>query len=174
IPPGTVSDALLATIDILPTVAALTGEPLPVDREGFCEAAGKRIDGHDRRAAFAATEPPAASDAVTHWYYYKTGELQAVRRGRWKLLLPHTATSMAGREPGRDGRSGQPVPLKVGAELYDLRSDVGEKRDVAAEHPEVVADLEKVAAAARAELGDTLSGRAGAGVRPPGGTVAPP
>ena len=81
---------------------------------------------------------------------------------------------MAGREPGRDGRSGQPVPLKVGAELYDLRSDVGEKRDVAAEHPEVVADLEKVAAAARAELGDALSGRAGAGVRPPGGAVAPP
>jgi len=174
IPPGTVSDALLSSIDVLPTVAALTGEPLPVDRDGFCEVAGKRIDGHDRRGAFAATEPPAASDAVTQWYYFKTGELQAVRRGRWKLLLPHSANSMAGQERGRDGRSGRPAPLKVGGELYDLRSDVGEQRDVAAAHPEIVAELEKAAEAARAELGDALTGRTGAGVRPPGGVVTPP
>jgi len=174
IPPGTVSDALLASIDILPTIAALTGELLPVDRDGFCEVAGKRIDGHDRRAAFAATEAPAASDAVTQWYYFKTGELQAVRRGRWKLLLPHTASSMAGQEPGRDGRSGKPVPLKVGGELYDLQADVGEQRDVAAEHPEIVAELEQAAEAARAELGDALTGRTGVGVRPPGGMVAAP
>jgi len=174
IPPGTVSDALLASIDILPTIAALTGEPLPVDRDGFCEVAGKRIDGHDRRAAFAATEDPAASDAVTQWYYYKTGELQAVRRGRWKLLLPHTASSMAGQEPGNDGQSGKPAPLKVGRALYDLRADVGEQRDVAAEHPEIVASLEEAAEAARAELGDALTGRTGAGVRAPGGTVPPP
>ncbi|MFM8494563.1 MAG: sulfatase-like hydrolase/transferase, partial [Planctomycetia bacterium] len=174
IPPGTVSDALLASIDILPTIAALTGEPLPVDRDGFCEVAGKRIDGHDRRAAFAATEVPAASDAVTQWYYFKTGELQAVRRGRWKLLLPHTASSMAGQEPGNDGRSGKPAPLKVGRALYDLRADVGEQRDVAADHPEIVASLEEAAEAARAELGDALTSRKGGGVRAPGGMLAPP
>jgi arylsulfatase A-like enzyme len=174
IPPGTVSDALVATIDVLPTVAALTGAPLPVDHDGSCTVGGKRIDGHDRRGAFAATEAPAASDAVAHWYSYKTGELQAVRRGRWKLLLPHVATSMAGQEPGRDGRSGRPVPFRVGRELYDLRSDVAERHDVAARHPEIVAELEAVAEAARAELGDALTGRTGAGVRPPGGVVATP
>jgi arylsulfatase A len=169
IPAGTVSDALLSSIDVLPTVAALTGEPLPMDPNGFCMVAGKRIDGHDRRGAFAATEPPAVSDAVSHWYFFREGELQAVRRGRWKLLLPHSASSMAGQEPGHDGRSGKPVPLKVGGELYDLRSDVAERRNVAAEHPEIVAELEKVAEAARAELGDALTARKGAGVRPAGG-----
>jgi arylsulfatase A len=92
-----------------------------------------------------ATEPPAASDAVTHWYYYKTGELQAVRRGRWKLLLPHTASSMAGQEPGRDGRSGKPADLKIGRELYDLRTDIAEQHDVAARHQEIVAELEQEA-----------------------------
>jgi len=167
IPAGTVSDALLASIDILPTVAALTGEPLPVDRDGHCQVAGKRIDGHDRRGAFAATEPREVSDAVTHWYYYKTGELQAVRRGRWKLLLPHTASSMEAGTPGRDGRSGKSQPIKVGGELYDLEADVGERHDVAAGHREIVAELEKVAEAARSELGDALTGRKGAGVRPP-------
>ena len=174
IPAGSVSDALLSSIDILPTVAALTGEPLPVDRDGSCTVAGKRIDGHDRRGAFADTEDAAASEAVTQWYYYREGELQAVRRGRWKLLLPHTARSMTGQEPGQDGRSGKPAPLKVGRELYDLRADVAELHDVAAEHREIVAQLEEVAEAARAELGDSLTGRRGAGVRPPGGVVAPP
>lgn len=172
IPAGRVSDALLATIDILPTVAALTGDSLAHDAEGYSLVAGKRIDGHDRRGAFMATEPPAASDAVTHWYYYKTGELQAVRRGRWKLLLPHTASSMAGQEPGRDGRSGKPAALKIGRELYDLRADIAEQHDVATKHPEIVAELEQEAEKARRELGDSLTGRKGAGVRPPGGTVA--
>jgi arylsulfatase len=174
IPAGSTSDALLASIDILPTVAALTGDPLRVDQAGHCLVAGKRIDGHDRRAAFTATEPASVSDGVTHWYHYRTGELQAVRRGRWKLVLPHKADSTAGQEPGRDGRMGKTVPLAVGRELYELESDPGERHDVAAVHPEIVAELERVAEAARAELGDALTGRAGAGVRPPGGIVQPP
>jgi arylsulfatase A-like enzyme len=172
IPAGSTSDALLASIDILPTVAAFTGAPLPLDPAGHCLVAGKRIDGHDRRAAFTATEAASVSDGVTHWYHYQTGELQAVRRGRWKLLLPHTADRL--QEPGHDGRPGKTVPLAVGRELYDLRSDPGERHDVAAVHPEIVAELERVAETARAEIGDTLTGREGAGVRPPGGVVAPP
>jgi arylsulfatase len=174
IPAGSTSDALLATIDILPTVAALTGDPLPLDEAGSCIVAGKRIDGHDRQAAFTATEPASVSDGVTHWYHYRTGELQAVRRGRWKLFLPHNADSIAGQEPGRDGRIGKTAPLPVGRELYDLQADPGERHDVAAAHPEIVADLERVAEAARAELGDALTSRQGAGVRPPGGVVKPP
>jgi arylsulfatase A-like enzyme len=172
IPAGSVSDALLATIDVLPTVAALTGEPLACDAEGYSLVAGKRIDGHDRRGAFMATETAADNDAVTQCYFYRGGELQAVRRGRWKLMLPHTASSMAGQEPGRDGRIGKPSPLKVGRQLYDLRADIAEQHDVAAEHPEIVAALEQLAETARCELGDPLTGRTGTGIRPAGGTVA--
>ena len=173
IPAGSSSTALLASIDILPTVAGLAGAPLGVDGDGYCSLAGRRIDGHDRRAAFMGTEAAAVSDDVTHWYHYRTGELQAVRRGRWKLLLPHTAESTAGQEPGRDGRGGKVTPLAVGRELYDLESDPGEHRDVAADNPQIVAALEAVAEAARAELGDALTGRKGAGVRLPGGVVGP-
>ena len=174
IPAGSTSNALLCSIDILPTVAALTGDPLPLDEAGHCLVAGKRIDGHDRRAAFTATEPASVSDGVTHWYHYRTGELQAVRRGRWKLLLPHLAESTAGQEVGRDGRASKTVPLAVGLELYDLQADPGERQDVAAAHQAVVAELERVAEAARAELGDALTDRKGRGVRPPGGVVASP
>jgi hypothetical protein len=53
-------------------------------------------------------------------------------------------------------------------ELYDLEADVGESTDRAAEEPAVVAELQRLAAAARAELGDRRLGLVGAGVRPVG------
>jgi arylsulfatase A len=52
--------------------------------------------------------------------------------------------------------------------LYNLESDVGETQDVSAEHPDVVARLEKLAQAAREDLGDTLTKWKGKNVRPPG------
>jgi arylsulfatase len=52
--------------------------------------------------------------------------------------------------------------------LFDLESDVGEKVDVAEKHPDVVKRLLALADAARAELGDSLTGAKGKGVRPCG------
>ncbi len=52
--------------------------------------------------------------------------------------------------------------------LFNLKDDIGETRDVAAEHPDVVARLTKLAESARADLGDTLTGRKGANVRAAG------
>jgi hypothetical protein len=43
--------------------------------------------------------------------------------------------------------------------------------DLAAREPAVVAALEQIAERARAELGDSLTGREGSGVRPPGRLV---
>ena len=50
---------------------------------------------------------------------------------------------------------------------YDLKNDVGEAKDVAADHPEIVARLEE-AEKARAALGDKLTGQTGSEVRPAG------
>ncbi|HRP05297.1 MAG TPA: hypothetical protein PLV87_10335, partial [Opitutaceae bacterium] len=47
---------------------------------------------------------------------------------------------------------------KIGLVLYDLEADPGETRDLAADRPEVVAELQGVAARARASLGDSLLG----------------
>ena len=89
--------------------------------------------------------------------------------GRWKLQLPHTYRTLGGK-PG--GTGGEPAPyiqrkLEV-AELYDLVNDISEEKDVAAQHPEVVRFLEGEAERARDELGDSLTGRDGKGVREPG------
>ncbi|HEX6986878.1 MAG TPA: arylsulfatase, partial [Planctomycetaceae bacterium] len=72
-------------------------------------------------------------------------------------------------KPG--GTGGMPAPYatkRTELALFNLAEDVGETRNVAAEHPEIVARLTKLADAMRADLGDSLTGRKGTENRPPG------
>jgi hypothetical protein len=100
-------------------------------------------------------------------------ELQAVRSGDWKLFFPHTARTMNGQEPGKDGIPGKYKPLKVGHELYNLGDDIGETKDVATDNPEIVKQLEALAEKAREEMGDALTHRVGSGSREPGRWTPP-
>lgn len=52
--------------------------------------------------------------------------------------------------------------------LYDLESDRAETKNVAAEHPDIVARLQAFAEQAREDLGDAATQRKGANLRPPG------
>jgi arylsulfatase A len=160
IPPGTTRHEPAGTIDVLPTIAALTHAPLP-DRP---------IDGKDVSPLLRGdSEARPPHDAL--FFYYAEGQLQALRSGRWKLLFPHTARTMIGQEPGRGGTPGKYKPLPVGLELYDLETDLGETRNLADARPEVVHDLQAKADAMRAQLGDSLTKKTGNAVREAG--VAP-
>ena len=75
-------------------------------------------------------------------FYYRAGELRAVRKGRYKLSLVSEGAYNMPPE-----RTVHETPL-----LYDLHEDPGERFDVAARHPAVVAELEKVLDAHRAGL----------------------
>jgi len=152
-PAGAVCDEPAMTIDLLPTIAALIGAPLP---EGG-------VDGKDIRALLEGV-PGARSPHDVLAFYYHQNDLEALRSGRWKLVLPHTYRTLAG-EPGRDGSPGPYRHPKCGLELYDLDADIGETTDVAAEHPEVVERLLRAAEALRDDLGDSLHGREGRGRR---------
>ncbi|MEM9379507.1 MAG: sulfatase-like hydrolase/transferase [Planctomycetota bacterium] len=155
IAPGSRCDALTGTIDLLPTVAALTGAK-PPDRP---------IDGVSLVPLL--TEPDAESFRRAYLYYWG-GALLAVRRDGFKLVFPHRYTSTEGMEPGEDGFPGPQRGVEFEGALYDLDADPGERIDVADEHPDVVAELEAVAERARAALGDARTGRRGAETRPPG------
>ncbi|MBA4062911.1 MAG: arylsulfatase [Isosphaera sp.] len=145
-------------IDVLPTVAKLVGAEPPK----------RPIDGKDIGPLLRA-EPGAACPHEAYFHYFAQGELQAVRSGKWKLILPHTYRTMQGQEPGKGGTPGRYRQVKVeAAELYDLDADVGEAKNVAADHPEVVKRLLGLAEKARADLGDALTKRTGSGVREPG------
>ncbi|RMF45406.1 MAG: arylsulfatase [Planctomycetota bacterium] len=154
IPAGSVCDAVAGTIDVLPTIAGLAGAPLPE----------RKIDGLDIWPLLSGATQESPHEA---YYYYWGRELHAVRSGPWKLHFPHSYRSLAG-EPGRDGKPGPYRQLKCGLELYNLDDDIGEQHDVAAEHPEVVARLTKLADQIRPLLGDKLQGIEGSEVRPAG------
>ncbi len=57
-----------------------------------------------------------------YWEFHEQGKKQAVRLGSWKGIRLNVAKDPKG-------------PI----ELYDLATDPGEERNVAAEHPEMVA-----------------------------------
>ena len=157
IPAGTVCDEVAMEIDLLPTFARLTGAKLPE----------LKIDGLDIWPLFRG-DADAENPHEAYFFYYGRNELQAVRQGDWKLFFPHTSRTMKGQEPGKDGLPGKYKKLPVGLELYNLREDIGESKNLAEENPEIVERLTKLAEKARADLGDQLTGRKGIGNRKAG------
>jgi arylsulfatase A len=140
---------------VLPTVAKLLGVELPAER---------KIDGRDIWPLMTAADDNVPSPHDVYYCYYDH-ELRAVRDERWKLVLPHKSRTLNGRAGGRNGINVPYEQEAVELALYDLDADVGETTDVAADHPEVVSRLQTAAEAARADLGDSLTGRTGANVR---------
>jgi arylsulfatase A len=156
IPPGSVCREPAMTIDVVPTVARLIDAPLP----------DHPIDGKDIWPLMSGVSGAQSPHEVLYFYYH-ANDLEALRSGRWKLVLPHTYRSLTG-QPGRDGTpDGYSYP-QCGLELYDLENDVGEQHDVSDKHPEVVSRLQALAERARDDLGDSLTNREGRNRRPPG------
>ncbi|GIW82896.1 MAG: N-acetylgalactosamine-6-sulfatase [Gemmatales bacterium] len=123
VPAGRVSDAIFATIDFLPTFAHLAGCQTPKDRI---------IDGVDQTDLLLGKNENGARD---HYFYFCQNELHAVRKGKWKLRLPNLK-KFYGYVDDKGSKE---------TELYDLDADIGEKQNVAKKHPEVVAELMKLA-----------------------------
>jgi arylsulfatase A-like enzyme len=140
IAPGTACDAPMSEIDVLPTAVKLAGGTVPTDR---------KIDGKDIWPLLSGQTKESPHDAL---FYFKNTTLQAVRSGPWKLAI-------ATQDERQVKTAKQAVPR-----LYNLDADIGETTDVAAQHPDIVAKLQKFVAAMDADLGLTGSGP---GVRPP-------
>ncbi len=154
IPAGRTCREPAMTIDVLPTIARLTGSPLPP----------QPIDGRDIWPLLA-NERHAKSphDAL---YFYWDDHLQAVRSGDWKLHFPHEYFQPA--PVGGDGKPGKLARPKTPLALFNIVKDQGEKNDLSAKHPEIVARLEVLAERAREKLGDSATKRKGKAVREPG------
>ena len=95
------------------------------------------------------------------FFYYLAEQLQAVRSGPWKLYL--------GLEKKAAGLGDKTQPFQP--QLFDVRNDVAETKEVSVQHPDVVARLNALAEAAREELGDV--GRPGKGQREAGWVEKP-
>ena len=154
IPKGVVSDATVTSMDLLPLFCDLAGVGLPSDR---------KIDGKNIADILRGQSSESPHEAI---YYYNGTNLQAVRRGQWKLHLPRTVQDQPfwAKKAG-----GNPKKVYITLDtpmLFNLESDVGEKTNVAAQHPEIVGSLLKEADRIRSELGDV--GVLGSDQRPHG------
>lgn len=107
IPAGVETNEIVATIDILPSLAKLAGAAVPNDRT---------IDGKDALDVLLG-KPNAKSPHMILYY-----EIDGIRRGKWKIV--------------RTGRA-----ANRRSELYDLNADIGEKNNLAAQHPDLVKEL---------------------------------
>ncbi len=161
IPAGTTSDAMMMTIDILPTLAARIGADLPKHP----------IDGKDVWPLIVGG-PEVKNPHDCYAFYYEQNQLQAISTGdgQWKLHLPHQYRSMGDQPKATGGTPGKYKQVKITElELYDLYTDISESKNVAAQNPEIVSQLQAKAEAVRAELGDSLMKRPkGSGTREPG------
>lgn len=157
IPEGVICNKLASSIDILPTLAAITGASLPE----------KKIDGISILPLMHGEKD--ASPRHEFYYYYQSNSLEAVQRDYWKLVLPHKYRTYRNQKPGIDGFPGPTASETVNdTELYDLRRDPGEWYNVAAFYPQKVRELEALAEKARQDLGDDITKVPGANRRKAG------
>ncbi len=116
---GTENDTVIQSIDWMPTLLSIAGVPLPKEAkpDGVDVSAVLKGGKLEREAIFChfPHDTPASGQHPG----------TSVRRGEWKLIR-----LFAGNEDGSDK-----------LELYNLKDDIGETKDVSAEKPEIVRDL---------------------------------
>ncbi|HSH95644.1 MAG TPA: sulfatase, partial [Roseimicrobium sp.] len=157
IPANQVVKEMAMSIDLFPTIAKLTGSKLPANR----------IDGRDMWPLLSG-QKNARSPQEAYFFYYENNQLQAVRSGPWKLILPHTYRTLGGKLGGTNGIPAKYQQAKAELELYDVSRDVGETSNLAALNLDVVKRLYGFAETARHDLGDSLTQQKGSGVREAG------
>ena len=112
------------------------------------------IDGRDLSPLLLGKSTVSQREAH---YYFRGFNLEAVRQGPWKLAVaPQHETMGKGVLADADGTEPR---------LYNLDDDIGERTNVADQHPEIVAKLKGLAEHMNKEIGgDHPAARRPAGV----------
>jgi arylsulfatase A len=152
IPAGRVCEEVCTSLDFLPTFAALAGATTNPAR---------KIDGFDASDLWLGKDGAKSRYDERGFFFYHMSQLQAVRRGPWKLYLPLEKSLSQG------AKKAPPQAQR----LFDVRNDIGEQHEASAEQPEVVKSLLALADDARKDLGDL--DKPGAGQREPGRVASP-
>ena len=119
LPRGRTVASPVIQLDVLPTVLASVG--IPIDSKW-------KLDGVNLlpHVTGKAKAPPHAT------LYWRLGGMMAIRKGDWKLV-----------KISNDAAQADPSVLNdlTGVELYNLKDDIGETKNLAAAHPDKVKDL---------------------------------
>jgi arylsulfatase A len=126
--PGTVSDEPVCGVDLLPTLCEIAAIPAPADR---------KLDG-------ASIVPALEGKAITrttplYWHFNRAfgGQQVAMRIGEWKILAALDKPQAArGNDLTAEQQQAFKTAMPVAFELYNLRTDIGEKNNLAATEPD--------------------------------------
>ncbi len=116
ITPGSSSDHVSAFWDILPTFAELAGAPIPGN-----------IDGISMVPTLLGDSEKQKRHTYLYWEFHEQGGKQAVRMGQWKAV-----------------KLGVRLDPDSPIALFNLQNDIRESHNVAGDHPEIVAEIEKI------------------------------
>lgn len=126
---NTESNSAFCSIDILPTLCALTGTALP----------GNEIDG--KNVWDLITEKPGAKNPHAYYAFSTVDRFESVLSGdgRWKLHLPHPYRTL--EVAGHDGKPGRYRQAHIDLCLYDMRNDPYETVNVIDSYPQIADSL---------------------------------
>ncbi|WP_299782419.1 sulfatase [uncultured Formosa sp.] len=109
---GLVTNKVASTIDLLPTIAHITG----------AEMSNKPMDGKNIWPLLSGVNKAKSPHEKEGFFYYLKNELQAVRKGNWKLRITE----------------------EEGVTLFNLKEDISESNNVASQNPKIVKKLQKM------------------------------
>jgi arylsulfatase A len=122
VPAGTTANHISAFWDLLPTLADMTGAEVPDNLDGISFLPTLLRKGQQRAHPYL------------YWEFHERGGRVALRQGKWKAIK-------------YDYLKAPDAPF----ELYDLDRDPGENQNIAADHPALLADFEKLLKNARTD-----------------------
>jgi arylsulfatase len=125
IPSGRRLGKFASTLDILPTISALTHTDLPANP----------VDGVDIWPMLSGTPGQVEHPVFLH---FDSWNLQCARLGKWKLHLARYNHPAFTPEP----HIGRYNLRLTNPELYDMHLDSDESADVSADHPGIVAGIQ--------------------------------
>lgn len=109
---GSVNQHISAFWDVFPTLAEITGQPLPENVDGISFLPSLLNKGNQKEHEYL------------YWEFHEKGGRQAVRKGNWKLVRYNIL-----------------VPGHETIELFNLSTDLGEEHNIATENPDVLNEL---------------------------------
>ena len=132
--PGAINE-MGSTLDLIHTVAALSGAAVPTDR---------KMDGYDLSGILRGESQESPRSDMHYYSIY--ADLFAIRSGKWKLHLQQA-------EPIWYGARTEPLDTP---ELYNIEADISEKHDVADVNPEMVEALRQLIVDHQSDLTDVM------------------
>lgn len=144
--PGKIQPAVVTdmgtTMDLMPTFCALSNTKLPDDRV---------YDGFDITPLLLGTGKGERETV----FYYRGEQVYAIRKGDYKA---HFITQLEYGNPTAHPVTNPPITLENGATileeplLYNVNVDPGERFNIAADNPQVIAEIREVLAQHKAGL----------------------